>query len=263
MPSRSRTEYVRRNPHSGLHRSSPSSCSNRLRGPLRHLLRLWVPTTPTNPRSRGHPYRLAASRRPTGFTSPGSTRVADLPAISQTGSSMGTRPSEASPRPSPPDPLGSTVLPAVPDLAAPRLRGFQLTNATVTLRLRPRRSPTPSSPCGSDLAGPRDRLANETATHYVRMRSPTTTLFTPSKGRSSPGCFPPSRMTFRPRPTFLQGSSHGLFSSTRAWDSPQGCPRASSYAQIYVRSSEFQRTGSPPGVTRASLRGVHAASHPP
>ena len=95
------------------------------------------------------------------------------------------------------------------------------------------------------------------------VRSLTMALFTPPTGRSSPGRFPPSRMTFRPRPTLLQGSSHGLFSSTRAWDSPQGCPRASSYAQIYVRSSEFQRTGSPPGFTRASLRGVPAASHPP
>jgi hypothetical protein len=44
----------------------------------------------------------------------------------------------------------------------------------------------------------------------VRVRSPTTTLFTSPKGRSSPGCFPPSRMTFRPRPALLPDSSLGL-----------------------------------------------------
>jgi hypothetical protein len=120
------------------------------------------------------------------------------------------------------------VPPAVSHLAVPRLRGFELFRGPLALRLD-----------GS----------------LERVRSLTMALFTPPPGRSSPGRFPPSRMTFRPRPTLLQGSSHGLFSSTRAWDSPQGCPRASSYAQIYVRSSEFQRTGSPPGFYPCSLRG--------
>lgn len=50
---------------------------------------------------------LAASRRPAGNASPGSSRVADLPALFHAGSSMGTLPSEASPRSSPPDPLRS------------------------------------------------------------------------------------------------------------------------------------------------------------
>ena len=51
--------------------------------------------------------RFAASRRPAGIASPGSARVADLPALFHAGSSMGTLPSEVSPRSSPPDPLGS------------------------------------------------------------------------------------------------------------------------------------------------------------
>jgi hypothetical protein len=63
------------------------------------------------------------------------------------------------------------VLHAVPHLAVPRLRGFQ-----------------PSFGCV--------------------LRAPA--LFTPSLGRSSPGCSPPSRMASRPRPTLLRGSSLGL-----------------------------------------------------
>jgi hypothetical protein len=52
----------------------------------------------------------------------------------------------------------------------------------------------------------------------VRTRAPTIALFTRSKGRSSPGCFSPSRMTSRSRPRhFCQGSSHGLQSSVRAF----------------------------------------------
>lgn len=86
--------------------------------------------------SRGRPCDLAAARRPTGITSPGSSRVTSLPAISQTGSSMGTHPSEASPHSSPPDPLGSSCPPCrFPPCgaAAPRIRAVS----------------GPFSPCGS------------------------------------------------------------------------------------------------------------------
>jgi hypothetical protein len=97
-------------------------------------------------------------------------------------------------------------------LAVSRLRGFE--------------PPAHLAPCG---VRPR----------CERMRSPPSALFTPSTGRSSPGCSSPSRMTSRPRPTLLQGSSHGLQSCTRALGPPRGELRA----QMYVRSSEFQRTG--------------------
>jgi hypothetical protein len=68
---------------------------------LRRSLRLWVPPTPSDARSRGHPCCLAASRQPTGIASPGSARVVHLPALFHAGSSMGTRPSEVSPRSTP------------------------------------------------------------------------------------------------------------------------------------------------------------------
>ena len=225
-----------------------TTCTSLCRPSLPHCcdrmpLRAFGITLPSGPfdacqpaRSRDRPCDLAAARRPTGITSPGSSRVTSLPAISQTGSSMGTHPSEASPHSSPPDPLGSSCPPCrFPPCgaAAPRIRA---------------------------VSGP-SRLA---ARWLPRMGAFTDDGVVHTADRSLLSwSFSPSRMTFRPRPTLLQGSSHGLFSSTRAWDSPQGCPRASSYAQIYVRSSEFQRTGSPPGFTRASLRGVPAASHPP
>jgi hypothetical protein len=92
------------------------------------------------------------------------------------------------------------VLPAVSHLAVPRLRGFELSSYTRTLR-----------PVMSLIE---------------RMRSPTSTLFTSTKGRSSPGRFPPSRKTYRPRPTLLRNSSHGLLSCMRAFDSPRGSSRA-------------------------------------
>jgi hypothetical protein len=63
-------------------------------------------------------------RRPAGFTSPGSSRVANLPALFHAGSSMGTHPSEVSPRPTPHDPLGSRRPPCrLPPcgVAAPRI----------------------------------------------------------------------------------------------------------------------------------------------
>jgi hypothetical protein len=63
-------------------------------------------------------------RRPAGFTSPSSARVANLPALFHAGSSMGTRPSGASPRPTPHAPLGSCRPPCrLPPrgVAAPRI----------------------------------------------------------------------------------------------------------------------------------------------
>lgn len=123
MPLSSRSELVRRNPHSACaeHAFAGSTAGAAVSQTSDHLiygfiawpvprptrlsrciaatasplvppdsLRLGVPTTPANLRSRGHPCDLAAARQPTGFTSPGSSRVASLPAISQTGSSMGT-----------------------------------------------------------------------------------------------------------------------------------------------------------------------------
>lgn len=108
-------------------------------------LRLWVPPTPADARSRGHPCDLAASRRPTGITSPGSARVVHLPALFHAGSSMGTRPSEVSPRSTPAVPPSNTitrmdalppVLHAVSRLAAPRLRGFQPSCGRVLRRAR-------------------------------------------------------------------------------------------------------------------------------
>lgn len=93
-----------------------------------------------------------------------------------------------------------------------------------------------------------------------RMRSPSSTLFTPSAGRSSLGCFPPSRMTSRPRSTLLRSSSHGLLSSTRAVDSPCGSPSA----QMNVRSSEFQRTGRTARVPiRPASQASRASNIPP
>lgn len=182
---------------------------------------------------------LPVTRRPARVASPGSSRVVDLPALFHAGSSMGTHPSEVSPRSrrtilsDPAVPLAvclaerpperaldaicrakasRTRLSARAHLAVSRLRGFEL--------------PAHLAPCG---VRPR----------CERMRSPPSALFTPPMSRSSPGCSSPSRMTSRPRPTLLQGSSHGLQSCTRALGPPCGELRA----QMYVRSSEFQRTG--------------------
>jgi hypothetical protein len=54
---------------------------------------------------------VAAARRPAGFTSPGSSRVADLPALFHAGSSMGTTPFRGFSPPSPHDPLESRCPP--------------------------------------------------------------------------------------------------------------------------------------------------------
>jgi len=144
----------------------------------------WVPTTPTNPRSRG---RLI---QPCGCMPTGWGFHAQL--VSCRGSANhisgrivhGLPPFRGFSPPSPPDPLGSDCPPCrFPPCgaAAPRIRAF---GDIHTLR----RGLPPS----------------------VRVRSPTATLFTSPKGRSSPGCFPPPRMTFRPRPALLPDSSLGL-----------------------------------------------------
>jgi hypothetical protein len=75
------------------------------------------------------PCCLATARRPTGFASPGSSRVVDLPALFHAGSSMGTHPSEVSPRSSPHDPLGSRRPPCRSSpcgAAAPRISASRL-----------------------------------------------------------------------------------------------------------------------------------------
>jgi len=67
---------------------------------------------------------LAASLRPARFASPGSARVVDLPALFHAGSSLGTLPSEVSPRSSLHDPLGSRRPPCRSPpcgVAAPRI----------------------------------------------------------------------------------------------------------------------------------------------
>lgn len=75
---------------------------------------------------------FAASRRPARFASPGSSRVANLSALFHAESSMGTLPSEVSPRSSPPDPRGSCCPPCrfpSPVKVMLRFRGFELFNA--------------------------------------------------------------------------------------------------------------------------------------
>jgi hypothetical protein len=190
------------------------------------------------------PCHLAMARRPTGLASPGSTRRVHLPTMSQAGSSMGTSafrgfspfaPSwpHAARRSEPP--ATRTVLPAVSRLATKACREADTRDATPRLR-------------GFMLDCPTTR--HRATWLSERMRSPASALFTPPTGRSSLGCYPPSRMTFRPRPTLLQDSSLGLQSSMRARPSPRG----SGPAHTYVRSSEYQRTGS---------TGLHEADRPP
>ena len=94
---------------------------------------------------------VAAARRPAGFTSPGSSRVADLPALFHAGSSLGTTPFRGFSPPSPHDPLES--------------------------RCPPCRFP----PCGA---------AASRISATGRVRSPFAGVFTPTMGRSSPGCSP-------------------------------------------------------------------------
>lgn len=173
----------------------------------------WVPTTKTNPRSRG---RLI---QPCGCMPTGWGFLAQL--VSCRGSANhvsgrivhGLPPFRGFSPPSPPDPLGSSSPPCrFPPCgaAASRIRAFGDIHAL-------RRGLPPS----------------------VRVRSPTMTLFTSPKGRSSPGCYPPSRMTSRSRPALLPDSSLGL---SRA--ASLRLPLRFIASPLHVRSSECQRTGS-------------------
>jgi len=127
-------------------------------------------------------YDLAAARRPTGFTSPGSSRVEDLPVMFQTGSSLGSLPSEASPRRRRQILSDRAVPPAVSHLAVPRLRGFEL---SATSRLAAR---------ATFRAG---AFSDDDVVHIA-------------KGPLLSWLFPPFEVTFRPRPALLPDSSPGL-----------------------------------------------------
>lgn len=105
---------------------------------------------------------------------------------------------------------GPAVPLAVQHLAVSRLRGFQR-QAPPAPRGADVARRAPPSPCGSDATRSCGRV-------------PLPALFTPSSGRSSPGCFPPSRMASRPRPTLLRDSSHGLQSCVAALGFPCGGP---------------------------------------
>ena len=79
---------------------------------------------------------LRPHAEPAGVASPSSSRVVDLPALFHAGSSMGTRPSEVSPRALPPDPLGPRRPPCrFPPcgVAAPRISA---SSSAFVLRLR-------------------------------------------------------------------------------------------------------------------------------
>jgi len=97
---------------------------------------------------------VAAARRPAGFTSPGSSRVTDLPALFHAGSSMGTTPFRGFSPPSPHDPLES--------------------------RCPPCRFP----PCGA---------AASRISATGRVRSPSAGVFTPTIGSLLSWLFSPSR----------------------------------------------------------------------
>jgi hypothetical protein len=229
-PCRSRSESFRRNPRSSslwlplrststsnnsrgsslaearLHPDYPKRSSASKKSPTPHLVvtaetvlhisRLHEP--PQNHSAFGSLRRLPihahaairATLRPhsdgPGLPPPALTRVANLPAIFHAGSSMGTLPSEASLHSCRRALSDSTVPPAVFHLAVPRLRGFEHLSLTCTLRCTAR---------------------------CERTRSQSEAFSRLTIGRSSHGRFPPSRMTSRPRPTLLQGSSHGLHRS--------------------------------------------------
>jgi hypothetical protein len=138
---------------------------------------------------------LRPHRRPAGLASPGSTRVVNLPAVFQTGSSLGTltfrgfSPSIAT--------LSSrTALSSMPFLAL-RRRGSEDFSQTSGLEIRlawQARRP--------NNRRARDSLQTDAFTNFA--------VFTSPLGRSSLGRCPPSRMTSRPRPTLLRDSSLGL-----------------------------------------------------
>jgi hypothetical protein len=99
-------------------------------------LRQRVPTTHANPRSRGRAATLRPHHRPAGFASPGSSRVADLPALFHAGSSLGTLTFRGFSPSSPRGPLGLRCPPcrlSPCGVAAPRISAIQ-------------RSQPPSSP---------------------------------------------------------------------------------------------------------------------
>ena len=156
---------------------------------------------------------LAIALRPAEVASLGSSRGADLPAMSHAGSSMGTLPSEVSPRRRRQTLSGRAFLLAVHRLAAPRLRGFQLSSRRVTLR-----------PHFVHRAG---AFSDDGVVHTT-------------EGSLLSWSFPPSRMTSRPRSALLRNSSHGLLSCAPALHPTLRRGAADSH----VRSSESQRTGS-------------------
>lgn len=194
----------------------------RLRGPGRNLSPR-VPTTHSHPRSRGQLHHLAAAS-PTD-------RVCLSRFITRRG-------------------FASHVSCRFVH-GHPPFRGFSPPVAAGPSRAQLSSMPFPTLRCrgSEDLS-------------FRRMRSPEPALFTPTMGRSSPGRFPPSRMTSRSRPALLQDSSHGLLSCSRARPSPRGCPLGSFQAPVHVRSSEFQRTGSLPGVTGLPPWGPCRCVHP-
>ena len=122
---------------------------------------------------------FAAARRPARFASPGSARVANLSALFHAESSMGTLPSEVSPRSSPPDPLGSCRPPCrfpSPLQVMPRFRGFELFNAV--------------SPCG-DIHSSNGCVLRRRRCSRLRRVAPLLVVV-PLRG-----------LTFRPRSTLL------------------------------------------------------------
>lgn len=185
--------------------------------------RLRVPPTPSHPRSRGLLPRLAAV----------------LPTDRVCLSRLVTRRGPA-------DRVSDRFV-----HGHPPFRGFSPSVTTRSSRFELSSMPFPTLRC---------RGSEDVSSRW--MRSPESALFTPSMGRSSLGRFPPSRMTSRPRPTLLRGSSHGLLSCSRARPAPRGCPPGSCRAPVHVRSSEFQRTGSLPGVTGLPPWGSCRRFHP-
>jgi hypothetical protein len=117
---------------------------------------------------------------------------------------------------------------------APPFRGFSPPSPRCPLGLRcpPCRSP----PCGA--AAPRISATGRT-------RSPTPTLFTPTKGRSSPGRSPLRGRPSGLAPHFCRAPLMG-FNHAPEPTSPLAVRRQ---PHAHVRSSECQRTGSPARVT--------------
>jgi len=157
---------------------------------------------------------LAVTRRPARFASPGSARVANLSALFHAESSIGTLPSEVSPRSSPPDPLGSCRPPCrfpSPLQVMPRFRGFELFNAV--------------SPCG-DIHSSNGCVLRRRRCSRLRRVAPLLVVV-PLRG-----------LTFRPRSTLLQNLLSWAFIVRQRLGF-----LAVASAPSHVRSSEFQRSG--------------------